>query len=119
MDSLKINEPEKTDESIGGILSGEYLDVTSGVTEWIISVDMWHNVSIIKAPNAHPRILAYGNAEEIGIPCELPDTEAGLYLMRCSYYETRDSESGRVDDWGFKRERLTLIMGVRGFEVDK
>ena len=79
-------------------------------TEWIISVDAWGNVSILKAPNIHPSILEFRNAEEIGIPFEMPEEKPGVYIMRCSYHETHDCESGLVDDWQFECEELTKVI---------
>ncbi|WP_067586481.1 hypothetical protein [Endozoicomonas ascidiicola] len=79
-------------------------------TEWIISIDHWHQVSIIKPPNIAQHFLEYHNAEEIGIECYLPDHPPGLYRMTCSFHESHDIESGQVDDYGFPLETLSPIM---------
>ena len=79
-------------------------------SEWIIGVDQWHNVFVIKAPNINPALLEFQNAEEIGIPFEMTDEKPGVYIMRCSYSESHDCESGLVDDWQFECEELTTVI---------
>ena len=69
-------------------------------TEWIVSIDMFGNVSILKAPNIHPGFLEFTNAEEIGLPFESNDPP-GVYKWQCTFSESRDWESGLVDDYEF------------------
>ena len=79
-------------------------------TTWIISIDAWGAVSVLKYPNIHPGFLEATNAEELGIPYELPEELPGVYVMECVFYEHHDWETGICDDWGFECETLTPIL---------
>lgn len=63
-------------------------------SEWVVAVDQWGFVTILKAPNIHPSFLDCKNAEEIGIPFEL-DVEhvsAGVYKWTCNLNSSYDYE---------------------------
>ena len=70
-------------------------------TEWIVAVDVEGNVSILKSPNIHDSFFDAGmKAEYIGLPFEV-DQPPGVYQWKCRLSESRDWESGLVDDYGF------------------
>lgn len=70
-------------------------------SEWIVSVDDIGYVDIMRWPNIHPGYLDEGiNTEMLNMPDKVDDP-AGVYKWICSPWETRDWESGIVDDWGF------------------
>ena len=68
-------------------------------TTWVISIDAWGAVSVLKYPNIHPGFLEDTNAEALGLPYEMPEELPGVYVMECSYYEYRDYWTSIVDDW--------------------
>ena len=73
---------------------------------WVVGVDFTGSVFVIKPPSIHPSFLEYQDAEFMGLPPDLPDTEAGVYKMTCGYVEHIDWESGVVDDYDFICEKL-------------
>ncbi len=80
-------------------------------SEWIVGIDAWGCVFVLKAPNIHFSFFDNAhNAECIGIPFEMPEEKAGVYKMRCSYHELTDWESGIVDDYEFHCEELTKVL---------
>ncbi len=89
----------------------EQYDSPNG-SEWIVAVDKWGFVTILKTPNIHPSIIEYGNAEEIGLPFELENKIPGVYKWKCNYYQCTDWETGFVDEMGFDVIEETLLWSV-------
>lgn len=79
-------------------------------SEWIVAVDIDGNVSILKRPNLHYSFFDNGSsAEHCAIPFELSATEPGVYGWVCDFVESRDWETGLVDDWHFEvRDEVCL-----------
>lgn len=93
-----------------GIEEPEY-DPPEG-SVWLIGVDMQGCVFILDTPNIHYSFFDNGyNAEDMGFPYDLVDTEAGVYRVTCSFKTSTDWESGQVDDYWFnptKMERINI-----------
>ena len=81
-------------------------------SEWVVSVDNWGNVSVLKPPNIHWSFLEMHNAEEIGLPSESVDLP-GVYKWTCNFWKSTDWESGHVDDYGFDIESSELLYEVK------
>lgn len=77
-------------------------------SEWILGVDIWGVVFIVKAPNIHPSFLEDRSAEMVGFHTEVNE-EAGLYKAVCDYYVSTCWETGTVDDWEFEIKRMDKI----------
>lgn len=76
---------------------------------WLVVVDYAGRVSVLETPNIHPALLDEGpQAEYLGIPPD-SDSAPGIYRWTCSYHESRDWESGQVDNWWFDVEKEELV----------
>lgn len=97
--------PPKEEES-------ENFDRPDG-SKWIVAIDMDGNVSILQAPNIHWGFFDNGNsAEMLGLPFEGQNEEPGVYEWTCGFVESRDWESGVVDDWGFEVVKSTKLYSL-------
>ena len=57
-------------------------------TQWVISVDAWGAVSVLKHPNIHPGFLEGTNAEEIGIPLKCQTNCQGCTSWNAAFMST-------------------------------
>jgi hypothetical protein len=68
---------------------------------WIIGVDAWSAVFIIKPPNIDPFFLKYKNAEEIGLPYLVEGWQPGVYRVKCNIKTTiEETKWGVEENWG-------------------
>lgn len=82
-------------------------------SKWIVSVDVYGNVSILKKPNIHPGFFeSCSSAEEIGLPFECDDVEPGVYEWVCNYVQHRDWETGMCDDGEFNVVSSTQLYKI-------
>lgn len=82
-------------------------------SKWIVAVDIIGFVTILKAPNIHYAFFDCGSgAEDIGLPCEVCDTEAGVYEWTCNYSQSVDWESGHADGGEFDVIEEKLLWAV-------
>lgn len=81
-------------------------------SEWIVAVDKWGMVTILKTPNIHYSLLDPGNAEEIGLPFEVEDKIPGVYKWKCNLHVGTDWETGYVDELEFEVIEETLLWSV-------
>jgi len=106
-DILKVQAPENitlTDDETEPNWDSEHN------SQWIIGVDISHNVFVIVAPNIHPSFFDNGSeAEYIGLPVDLPDEDPGIYEITCSFHTHKDWETGIVDDYEFHIEEMNKL----------
>ena len=77
---------------------------------WIVSVDIGGLVSVLETPNIHYSFFDHGaTAEELGLPPDMNDTEAGVYKWTCSFTTSVDWESGHVDDYFFEPTKIEQL----------
>jgi hypothetical protein len=75
-------------------------------SEWILGISDNGTVYVLSKPNIHESFFDNGDdAEMIGLPTEIED-KTGVYKCICSYHQTKDWESGHVDDWWFEIESM-------------
>lgn len=80
----------------------EYEYESPNGSKWIVAVDTTGFVTILKMPNIHHSFFDCGAcAEDIGLPSEVCDTEAGVYEWTCNYSQSIDWESGHADGGEF------------------
>lgn len=81
-------------------------------SKWIVAVSDDGTVSILRAPSIHYCFTDEGlTPEAMGMPDEVEDP-AGVYLWTCAYTESRDWESGMVDDWAFEPTKIELLYAL-------
>lgn len=79
-------------------------------SKWIVAVDYQGRVTILDAPNIHFGFFECGtDAETVGLPYEVEDTDPGVYEWTCSYHEERDWESNLIDACYFEVEEEKLL----------
>lgn len=82
-------------------------------SKWIVAVDVDGLVSILRRPNIHYSFFDCGNgAEDVGLPPDVADTEAGVYEWTCDLFQSSDPETGYVDGHEFHVTDETLIWAV-------
>lgn len=90
-----------------GINSDEFEPANN--SKWIVGVADDGIVEILSIPNIHHSYKDLGRtAEEFGMP-ETVDDAPGVYEWTCRCWETRDYETGYVDDWGFEPINRKLL----------
>lgn len=84
-----------------------------GFIDFIIGVDAWHKVFIIKHPDIDDYLLESENAEEIIGYYDMPDKEPGVYKVSgfmkqlpATYYEP-DNRVGEGSDYEFYTTSIT------------
>ena len=83
-------------------------------SKWIVAIDYQGLVSILSAPNIHPSFFDHGkDAESVGLPCDGFDgSVSGVYEWVCVLAESRDWDSGIIDDWWFEVQEEELLWKV-------
>lgn len=83
-----------------------------GFNEWVLCVDSWGQVHVVKHPNIHFSFLETRNAEEIGLPYEVKDRKPGVYRVVTKFKKSTDWETGLVDDYSFDPASWELLWGL-------
>lgn len=78
-------------------------------SEWVLGVDTRHRVFIIKTPDLNPLFFEGFDAEDIGLPYDLPDLAPGVYLMRMRYVARYYGEYGNDEEWVFEPEAVRKL----------
>jgi hypothetical protein len=70
---------------------------------WVLAVDISGNVSVLEPPSIHDSFFDNGpDAESIGLPYENIELPMGVYKVICDFTESRDWETGCIDEWYFE-----------------
>lgn len=77
--------------------------------DWIVAVDMFHNVHIVLPPSGiHPAWLDPCNSEDIGMPQGV-DLQPGLYIVKVNIETSYDYETGLTEFEGFSFKAVEHI----------
>ena len=82
-------------------------------SEWILAVNDSGEILVIGAPAIHDCFFENGrDADSIGLPTQT-DEPMGVYRCKCSFHESKDWETGWVDDWHFEIEEMIPIWQMK------